>query len=113
MREKGSPKPNPPLSVTVREKNLKLAPQLPAKDWVDGNDTLVRYVSCHRYFLQKKFIAKTRCPLELFPRFMGGTRIEQWQPDWSYVQSPLFKDSVTGTNFKIDGMHRPNVQWAD
>ena len=87
------------------EKNLKLAPQLPAKDWVDGNDTLVRYVSAIGYFFAKEVYSKTKVPIGIISDSWGGTRIEQWQPDWSYVQSPLFKDSVTGTNFKIDGMH--------
>ncbi len=87
------------------EKDLKQAPRLPTKGWVDGNDTIVRYVSAIGYFFAKEIYSNTQVPIGIISDSWGGTRIEQWQPDWSYAQSPVFKDSVTGTNFKIDGMH--------
>ncbi len=87
------------------EKNLKQIPVLPAKAWVDGNDTLVRYISAIGYFFAKDIYEKTKVPIGIISDSWGGTRIEQWQPDWSYAQSAVFKDSVTNENFKIDGMH--------
>ena len=87
------------------EKNLKQAPVLPTKGWVDGNDTIVRYVSAIGYFFAKEIYSKTEVPVGIISDSWGGTRIEQWQPDWSYAQSPVFKDSITGPDFKIDGAH--------
>lgn len=87
------------------EKNLNKYPVLPTKGWVNGNDTIVRYVSSIGYFFAKDIYAKTGVPIGIISDSWGGTRIEQWQPAWSYERSAIFKDSVTGPNFKIDGMH--------
>jgi len=87
------------------EKNLNKMPLLPTKGWTDGNDTLVRYASAIGYFFAKEIYAKTNVPIGIITSSWGGTRIEQWQPAWSYEQSAFFKDSITGPNFKIDGMH--------
>lgn len=87
------------------EKNLNKYPLLPAKGWTNGNDTIVRYVSSIGYFFAKDIYAKTGVPIGIISNSWGGTRIEQWQPAWSYERSAIFKDSVTGPNFKIDGMH--------
>lgn len=87
------------------EKDLKQVPALPTKGWTDGNDTMVRYISAIGYFFAKDIHAKTGVPIGIISNSWGGTRIEQWQPDWSYAQSEVFKDSATAPNFKIDGMH--------
>ncbi len=87
------------------EKNLNKFPILPTKGWTDGNDTLVRYASAIGYFFAKDIFEKTNVPIGIITSSWGGTRIEQWQPDWSYEQSKVFKDSITGPNFKIDGIH--------
>lgn len=87
------------------EKDLKQIPLLPTKGWTDGNDTIVRYVSAIGYFFAKEVHAKTGVPIGIISNSWGGTRIEQWQPDWSYGQSRVFKDSATAPNFKIDGIH--------
>lgn len=87
------------------ERTLNKIPVLPTKGWTDGNDTLVRYASAIGYFFAKEIYEKTKVPVGIISSTWGGTRIEQWQPDWSYEQSATFKDSITGPNFKIDGMH--------
>jgi len=87
------------------EKNLKKIPVLPTKGWTDGSDTIVNYVSAIGYFFAKDIYEKTKVPIGIISSSWGGTRIEQWQPEWSYGQSKIFKDSVTGPGFKIDGMH--------
>jgi sialate O-acetylesterase len=87
------------------ERTLNKIPLLPTAGWTDGNDTLVRYASAIGYFFAKDIFEKTNVPIGIISSTWGGTRIEQWQPDWSYRQSPVFKDSATSTNFKIDGIH--------
>jgi sialate O-acetylesterase len=87
------------------EKNLNKIPLLPTQGWTDGNDNLVRYVSAIGYFFAKDIFEKTNVPVGIISSAWGGTRIEQWQPDWSYRQSPVFRDSATSANFKIDGIH--------
>ena len=103
-QELTAPKPDGIRYMYV-ERTLNKIPVLPAKGWTDGNDTLLRYASAIGYFFAKDIYAKTNVPIGIISDSWGGTRIEQWQPDWSYVQSPEFKDSITGPNFKIDGMH--------
>lgn len=87
------------------EKDLKKFPVLPTKGWTDGNDTLVKFTSAIGYFFAKDINQKTKVPIGIITSSWGGTRIEQWQPDWSYENSKVFKDSITGANFKIDGIH--------
>ncbi len=87
------------------ERTLNKIPLLPTQGWTDGNDTLVRYASAIGYFFAKDIFEKTNVPIGIISSTWGGTRIEQWQPDWSYRQSPVFKDSATAANFKIDGIH--------
>lgn len=87
------------------QKNLNRFPELPSDGWVDGNDTIIRYVSAIGYFFAKEIFAETKVPIGIISSSWGGTRIEQWTPDWAYKNSPVFKDSVTGDNYKIDGMH--------
>ncbi len=104
LEELTKPKPGGIRYLYV-EKNLNKVPVLPVKGWTDGNDTLVRYASAIGYFFAKDIFEKTNVPIGIITSSWGGTRIEQWQPDWSYQQSTIFKDSITGPNFKIDGMH--------
>ncbi len=78
---------------------------LPTKGWVNGNDTNVRFVSAIGYFFGKEIYANTHVPIGIISSSWGGTRVEEWTPDWAYVQSPIFKDSTTNPKFKIDGMH--------
>ncbi len=87
------------------ERTLNKIPLLPTKGWTDGNDTLVRYASAIGYFFAKDIFEKTNVPIGIISSTWGGTRIEQWQPDWSYRQSRVFRDSATSANFKIDGIH--------
>ena len=87
------------------ERNLKKIPLLPTQGWTDGNDTLVRYASAIGYFFAKDIFEKTNVPIGIISSTWGGTRIEHWQPDWSYRQSKLFKDSATSPDFKIEGIH--------
>ena len=87
------------------EKNLNKIPQLPTKGWVNGNDTITRYISAIGYFFAKEIYAKTKVPIGIISSSWGGTRIEQWTPDWAYVNSAVFKDSAVVPNYKIDGMH--------
>ncbi|MGG9963118.1 sialate O-acetylesterase [Ferruginibacter sp. SUN106] len=103
-QELTTPKPDGIRYLYV-EKNLNKIPVLPTKGWTDGNDTLVRYISAIGYFFAKDIYEKTKVPIGIISSSWGGTRIEQWQPDWSYAQSEIFKDSAITPNFKIDGMH--------
>ncbi len=86
------------------EKNLK-KDDLPTNGWVNGNDTNVRFISAIGYFFAKEIFAKMNVPIGIISSSWGGTRVEQWTPDWAYKQSPIFKDSATNPKFKIDGMH--------
>lgn len=87
------------------EKSLNKTPALPTKGWFTSKDTLVRYISAAGYFFAREVFEKTNVPIGIISSSWGGTRIEQWQPDWSYRQSTFFKDSITGPDFKINGMH--------
>lgn len=87
------------------ERVLNKYPALPTKGWVNGNDTIVRYASAIGYFFAKEVFAQTNVPIGIISTSWGGTRIEQWTPDWAYASSPVFKDSTTKPNYKIDGMH--------
>ncbi|MEO7984596.1 MAG: sialate O-acetylesterase [Bacteroidota bacterium] len=87
------------------EKNLDKMPALPTKGWVGGTDTMLKYVSAIGYFFAKEVYEKTKIPIGIISSSWGGTRIEEWTPDWAYKKSRVFKDSATITNFKIDGMH--------
>ncbi|MFT3844911.1 MAG: sialate O-acetylesterase [Lacibacter sp.] len=87
------------------ERTLNKYPELPSKGWTNGTDTIVRYISAIGYFFGKEIFEKTNVPIGIISTSWGGTRIEPWTPDWAYQQSPVFKDSVTSPNFKIDGTH--------
>jgi sialate O-acetylesterase len=87
------------------ERTLDKAPLLPTKGWNNGNDTTTRFVSAIGYFFAKEIYEQTKIPIGIISSSWGGTRIEQWTPDWSYQLSPVFKDSVKGFVYKIDGMH--------
>ncbi len=78
---------------------------LPTKGWADGNDTIVKWVSAIGYFFAKEIQASTNVPIGIISSSWGGTRIEQWTPDWAYERAAFFKDSITSKDFKIDGMH--------
>lgn len=80
-------------------------PYLPSVGWVDASDTVMNYVSAIGYFFAKEIEAKTGVPIGIISSSWGGTRIEPWIPDWAYQNSPTLKDSVTGPNFKVDGVH--------
>ena len=87
------------------EKNLKKIPLLPTNGWTTGDDTTVRYASAIGYFFAKEIYENTNVPIGIISSSWGGTRIEQWVPEWSWIQSAVFKDSVSSPNFTIDGMH--------
>ena len=87
------------------ERLLNKYPALPTKGWVNGNDTIVRYVSAIGYFFAKEIYEKTNVPIGIISTSWGGTRIEQWTPEWAYASSAVFKDSTVKPNYKIDGMH--------
>ncbi|MDI9365493.1 MAG: sialate O-acetylesterase [Flavobacterium sp.] len=80
-------------------------PDLPTKGWADGNDTMVRYVSAIGYYFAKEIYATTKVPIGIISSSWGGTRVEQWTPNWAYKQSPIFKAQAKDANYKIDGMH--------
>lgn len=100
-------KPDKPSAIRYLyvERVLNKFPELPTKGWKDGNDTIVRYVSAIGYFFAKEIYEKTNVPIGIISTSWGGTRIEQWTPDWAYQQSPVFKDSAIAPNYKIEGMH--------
>lgn len=87
------------------ERTLNKIPVLPTKGWVNGNDTIVRYVSAIGYFFAKEIYAETKVPIGIISASWGGSRIEPWTPDWAYPESPVFKDSAAKPNYKIDGTH--------
>ncbi|MDE3236983.1 MAG: sialate O-acetylesterase [Bacteroidota bacterium] len=87
------------------ERTLKKQPELPSKGWFKGTDTTVRFLSAIGYFFAKEIYEQTHIPIGIISSSWGGTRIEQWIPDWAYQQSSVFKDSTTKPDFKIDGMH--------
>lgn len=87
------------------ERILNKQPKLPTKGWVDASDTTVRYISAIGYFLAKEINATTGVPIGIISSSWGGTKIEEWTPDWAYEQSLMFKDSATNKNFKINGLH--------
>ncbi len=78
---------------------------LPTKGWTDGNDTIVKYVSAIGYFFAKEIYETVDIPIGIISTSWGGTRVEQWTPDWAYQQSEWFKKDAQTPNFKIDGMH--------
>jgi sialate O-acetylesterase len=80
-------------------------PYLPSVGWVNADDTVLNYVSAIGYFFAKEIEAKTGVPIGIISSSWGGTRIEPWIPDWAYQNSAVLKDSVTGPNFKVDGVH--------
>lgn len=86
------------------EKNLN-EPDLPTKGWVDGNDTILRYVSAITYYYAKEIYTNTKVPIGIISSSWGGTRVEQWTPDWAYKQSSIFKEQAKDAKYKIDGMH--------
>lgn len=86
------------------EHTLNKQPNLPTKGWIKGNDTTLRYVSALSYFFAKEIYEQTKIPIGIISSSWGGTRIEQWIPDWAYANS-VFKDSVTGPKFTVDGTH--------
>lgn len=87
------------------ERILNKIPELPTKGWVNGNDTIVRYISAIGYFFAKEIYSETKVPIGIISSSWGGSRIEPWTPDWAYSQSPVFKDSAAKPNYKIDGTH--------
>ncbi len=87
------------------EKTLNKIPELPTKGWVAGNDTIVKYLSAIGYFFAKEIYAETKVPIGIISSSWGGSRIEPWTPDWAYPESPVFKDSASKPNYKIDGTH--------
>ncbi len=92
------------------ERTLNKIPELPTKGWVNGNDTMVRYISSIGYFFAKEIYTETKVPIGIISSSWGGTRVEEWTPDWAYGLSAVFKDSATKPGFKIDGM-RPGQKY--
>jgi len=85
-------------------RTLDKIPALPTKGWVNGTDTIIKYVSAIGYFFAKEIFEQTHVPIGIISSSWGGTRIEQWTPPAAYKTSPVFKDSVTSDTFRIDGM---------
>lgn len=84
----------------------KLRPNdLPTKGWVNGNDSVINTVSAIGYFFAKEIQKEIGVLIGIISSSWGGTRIEQWTPDWAYEQSPVFKEQASAKNFKIEGMH--------
>ncbi len=99
--------PNKPDAIRYIyvERTLNKIPELPSNGWVNGNDTIVRYISAIGYFFAKEIYQETKVPIGIISSSWGGTRIEEWTPDWMYLQSPVFKDSASMPGYKISGMH--------
>lgn len=99
--------PNKPEAVRVLyvERTLNKQPLLPTKGWATSNDTIVRYVSAIGYHFAKEINAEVGVPVGIISSSWGGTKIEEWTPDWAYEQSADFKDSTTTKNFKINNLH--------
>ncbi len=87
------------------ERTLNRQPLLPTKGWITARDTTLRFVSAIGYFFAKEIHAETGVPIGILSSSWGGTKVEEWTPDWAYVQSPLFADSVATQNFRINGLH--------
>ena len=87
------------------ERLLNRYPLLPSKGWVNGSDTVVKHATAIGYFFAKEIFEQTNIPIGIISTSWGGTRIEQWTPDWAYASSAMFKDSTAKPNYKIDGMH--------
>jgi len=85
-------------------------PDIVTKGWVNGNDTIVRYITAIGYFFAKEINEEIKVPIGIISTSWGGTRIEEWTPAWAYEQSALFKSQTTEKDFKIDGM-RPGLKF--
>ena len=94
--------------IYVEKKNGQ--PDIVTKGWVNGNDTIVRYVSAIGYFFAKEINNEIKVPIGIISSSWGGTRIEEWTPAWAYEQSKIFKSQATTKDFKIDGM-RPGIKY--
>jgi len=86
------------------ERTLNKYPLLPAKGWINGNDTTLRFVSAIGYFFAKEIYEATNVPIGIISSSWGGTRVEQWTPPAAYASSGIFKQMMTSDTFKIDGM---------
>ena len=100
---------SPNKSTTIRylyvERTLNKQPLLPTKGWINADDTTLKFVSAIGYFFAKEINAETGVPIGIISSSWGGTKIEEWTPDWAYMQSPIFKDSALVKNFRINGLH--------
>jgi Domain of unknown function (DUF303). len=86
------------------EKNYK-PNEYKTKGWVNGNDSVLNNLSAIGYFFAQEIQKEVGVPIGIMSISWGGTRVEQWTPEWAYEQSPLFKAQASTKDFKIDGMH--------
>ncbi len=99
--------PNKPDGVRLLyvERTLNKLPLLPTKGWTLSSDTMLRFVSAIGYHFAKEINAETGVPIGIISSSWGGTKVEEWTPDWAYEQSPVFRDSAATRNFRINGLH--------
>jgi sialate O-acetylesterase len=84
---------------------LNKYPALPAKGWVKGADTMIRYISAIGFFFAKEIFEQTNVPIGIISSSWGGTRVEQWTQPAAYQSSPVFGKIAASTDtFKIDGL---------
>jgi sialate O-acetylesterase len=87
------------------EKVLNRYPKLPTTGWFTGADSLLRTVTAIGYYFAQKIHSETGVPIGIVSTSWGGTRIEQWTPEWAYTLSPTFSKEVSVLgDIKIDGM---------
>lgn len=85
------------------EKNLNVFPKLPSKGWFMANDTMLRRVSAIGYFFGKEIQQEVGVPIGIISTSWGGTRIEEWTPDYAYANDSFFAASFAQEK-KIDGI---------
>lgn len=90
---------------------LNRYPNWPTKGWFTGKDSLLGTISAIGYFFARKVHAETDVPIGIISTSWGGTRIEQWTPDWAYALSPVFSKEVSRTELMIDGI-RPGQMFS-
>lgn len=85
------------------EKILTSYPKLPTKGWFTAADTMLRRISAIGYFFGKEIEQEVGVPIGIISTSWGGTRIEEWTPDWAYANASFFAEQFQKDQ-KIDGL---------
>jgi sialate O-acetylesterase len=78
------------------------------KGWQECNDTSIQTISAAGYFFIKEIYKNLKVPVGIISTSWGGSRIEPWTPQASYMESGLFKPDTTKT-YQIDGSKVGNM----